>query len=173
MVLKSTKIMSGATGGFFVVSVVACVVFFYHVSVQKERFREQSIARAELQAHKDALTSLTRTLEETQEERESLASRIVKEEMVIDLLGLIETLGREQGVVLTTTSLNVEPISNTFEALVIGVNVRGSYEALMHVLTLLEHLPYQSTVNKVHVDRGDGVLWSGSFEVRVTKFKKI
>lgn len=155
-------------------AVSAYVFFFFSVEKQKEKFIAERTARAEASARKEALSALMRTLDETKEERTDLFTRVLQEEDVIDLLALIETVGKEQGVVLTTNSLTVEPINATFESLVVSIDVEGPLTGVMHVLKLLEHLPYQSSVRNVQVLRNESEEgWKSTYDVRVTKYKKI
>lgn len=170
---RNTKFITIATTLFFLLGVSVFSVFFFIVTKQKAHFHEKSVERAEIQAHQDSLTALMRTLGDTENERISLRTRIVPDEDVVDILALIESLGKEQGVILTTNSLTVAPINNLFETLVINVSVEGSYQSIIHTLKLLEHLPYQSEVGKVQMENQQGMKWNGAVEVRVTKFKKI
>lgn len=176
MLQKNTKVIAVMSGIFFIVSVVIFVLFILVVSKQKGDLRTQSIEREEIRIHQDSLVALMRTLESTKESRISLQTRILKEDDVIDLLSLIESLGREQRVTLNTNSLTVEPLDELFETLVIQVNVEGSYASIKHVLMLLEHLPYQTSLGTTQLTRGGGEkgdVWNGMYEVRVTKYKDI
>lgn len=170
----NTKII--ATFGFLllVVSVVACVLFFYKVSEQKTLLQNKVSERAVARAHQESLTELVKILEDTKVERESLISRILGENGVVDFLTLIESIEKEQNVTLKTDSLTVEPISDIFERLVINISVTGSYSSVVHVLKLLEQLPYQSTIRKTNIGREGKTddVWKGIFELSVTKFKK-
>lgn len=176
MIRKNTKVVLVLGALFFIVSIVMYVLFFTIVSNHKKQFTELSIERATIQSHQTLLKELTQTLEETKYEREVIKNSILKEENIIDLLTLIESLGKEQGVSVVTNSLNVTPINATFETLVVTVGVEGSYESVLHILELFETLPYQSTVNKVQITHTEGeglTTWKGSFEIRVIKFKKV
>jgi hypothetical protein len=175
MVQKRTKIIAGIGAAFFIACAAAYALFFFVVSNHKEQFVAQSVERAEAKSRHETLSALMRTLDDTQEARKELFTRILKEEDVIDLLALIESIGNEQGVTLKTNSLTVEPIDATFEALVVDLNVEGTYASVIHVLKLMEHLPYQASVTKVQLLREqpeNGPFWKSTYEVRVTKFKK-
>ncbi len=175
MLHRSTKIIAVIGVLFFMASISATGIFFYIVEKQKVQFVERKIERAQVHANEESLISLVTRLEETQDARVALLTRIIQEEDVIDLLAQIESTGKEQNTELVTNSLTVEPLSDTFEVLVIKLNVEGSYESVIHVLKILEHLPYQSSVTKVQIMRGGAGLssWTGVYEVRVTKFKKV
>ena len=160
---KSTKIIAAVSIFIFLVSSTIFVGFAFIVYGQKVKFEEMGRTYAESKSRRESIENLTRILDETKEDRTTLISRIITEEDVIDLLSLIETLGKEQGVELETNSLNITPFKNDFfEIIVINVNVRGSHEGVMHLLKLFEHLPYQSSISSVSISKVEGsVVWDG------------
>lgn len=175
MLHRSTKIIAIVGMGTLLVGLVVFTMFLRAVELHKESYVAQTKEQAELEARQVALSKLERTLEETEDERTSLLSRVLREEEVIDFLALVETLGDEQGVALSTDSLTVEPINALFEALVLGVTVRGSYEGVVQVLKILENLPYQATIAQVRLVKGSddaGEVWQSTYSLRVTKYKK-
>ncbi len=173
MLGKHTKVIATIGIAFFVMSVAICVIFFVIITQKKNSFHERSIERAETKARIESLDTLKKTMEATKDAREYIFSRILNEEEVIDFLALTESLGKEQGVTLTTDSLTVSPLNKTFETLDIGVTARGSYEGVMNVLRLFEQLPYQAVISGVTINNDGGEEWVSTFKVQVTKFKKI
>jgi len=174
MLHKSTKIIAVTGILFFLICIGVFSVFLHVVTKQKTEFTEQTAENIRAEAHHESLASLMETLEKTKDERESLTSRVLREEDVIDFLALIESLGKEQGVILSTNSLTVEPIDAVFETLIVNVGVEGSYAGVMQVLKILEHLPYQTAISGFQVTHGgeDDATWKSTYNVRVTKFKK-
>ena len=154
------------------VSVGVYVTFLSIVASQKDTHIRLAEERNERHAHQESLRQLTQILEETEAERESLLTRFVKDEDVIGLLSLIESLGREQGVILTTNSLNVVPINKTLESLVIAIKVEGGYTQVHKILALFETLPYQATITNTRIYSTGGGIWEGHFEINITKFVK-
>jgi len=174
MLQKTTKIIAIIGAIFCIVSMVVFIIFFYVVEKQKVQFVEQEIERAQVQANKESLSSLVTILENTQEARASLRTRIIEEDNVIDLLAQIESIGKEQNVELVTNSLTVTPLDDVFETLVIQISVEGPYESIIQVLKLLEYLPYQSSITSAQIVRilNTQNKWDGTYVVHVTKFKK-
>ncbi len=176
MLHRSTKLIACISIGVFVVSIAVCAIFFSFLSKQKVQFNELSSTQIEKQTHRTSLKVHQKALAESEEDRSSLKSRIVREENVIDFLSLTESLGKEQNVVLTTQSLTVEPINDVFESLVIQVEIEGLYQSVMHTVKLLERIPYQVMVYNLRMNResdSGGMNWKGTLKLRVTKFKKI
>lgn len=172
---KQTSLFLILSLAFFVVCFCAVLFFFTKVEAHKVSFIEKTNEEIKAKATKNALEKITKTLDETKQDRESLLSRFPKDEDVVDLLASIETLGREQGVTLTTNSLTVKPIDATFETLVIATSVQGTYGNVLHMLKLLEGMPYQVGVANVQFSRSGekGSEWNMNCEIRITKFKKV
>ena len=172
MIRKSTKIITTVRMLTLFTSVVIYTVFLGVVANQKETHIDLAKERIETKAHQESLQKLMETLEETEGERAALLTRFIKEEDVIDVLSLVESLGNEQGVIFTTNSLNVVPINDALESLVISMKVEGNYVRVHKVLSLLEHLPYQAIITKAQIQESTDDEWVGVFEIQITKFKK-
>jgi Tfp pilus assembly protein PilO len=175
MTHKSTKIIAGVSAVIFCVCMSMIVVALFLVTKQKHEYLDSLKKRNEEEARMESNKRLLESLEQTKSERALLATQILQDADVIGLLSLIGTLGKEQGVVLTTSSLNVEKIDQKFETLVVNLEATGSYTAVTKMLSLLEHIPYQASVSSVQLERtgeGEEGKWKGVFTVRITKFKK-
>jgi hypothetical protein len=147
--------------------------FLFILSNAKGELAVQQNMVADIQSRQQELSSLVRLVSETEPEREELYSYILQEDGVIDFLTLIESLGRQQGVLLETKGLTVVPIDDAFEALQVGVSVEGSYESITYLLALFEALPQQSSVEKVSLSQsGQSAAWEAAFTLLVTKYKE-
>jgi len=174
MIHSNTKLIAVLGASLFVLSFAALAVFVFITEGHKTQLTKRTEELALASAQRDAMSALVDTLKKTEEERIELASRIVGEKQVIELVELIELVGREQGVTLTTKSITEGKLNDVFDTLTIQLDARGSYEAIMHVLALLEKLPYQSSVASVFLtsSEAEGVTgWNASFEIVVTKSK--
>lgn len=172
MIHTRTKIIALLSFLFFVLCILGGFLFIQKVYQDRVLYTEKITERAVLIEREESLKALTETLTETEVEYQSLVTRILKEEDVIDFLALIESLGREQGVSLITRSLKTESVDTLFEELVMQYEIEGSYDAVVHTLALFEQLPYQSRLSGVVLSR-ESARWTTSFEFRVTKFKNI
>lgn len=175
MISKNTKILVAVSVLFFTGSLIVCGIFIQRVSAQKVQYTEKNIERLEMIERENAFDTMNATLEETVREREVLTQTVLAHDGLIQFLAFIEELSREQGVLLTTSSLSEISINETFQDLVIDARVEGSYASVMHVMKLFEHLPYQINLHTVSLERQlvSTNQWIGSFEIHVTQFKKI
>lgn len=174
MIYKSTHIIALIGGLFFVGALAVFVIFFRYVEQQKVSFQEIRTTLDKVEKNRDALSALVQTLENTKDARASLSNRVLTDESVVDFLTLIETLGREQGVSLTTDAITVLPINSAFETIVMNVSAVGTYTRLIDTLTLFENLPYQVSIANVHFTQIEGNdTWKTQYDIQVTKFKKI
>ena len=169
--------MASIAGGICILSL--CVLGgFQYLLIQHEKeliIQEKKVLDAKEQESR--LASMERLVMETEAERAELAGLILKEEDVVDFLALIETLGKEQGVVFKTESLKPIEGKTTFDELELNLSVTGKEKNVLNMLRLLESLPYKSSVERVSFSRNGGnvedATWLGLFTLRVTKYKKI
>lgn len=167
-----TKVVVSVSAALLCASLSALVIFFYKLEVQKAAYQSMRAEEAEQTARHAALTSLVSTFEKTKDARETLSSHFLTEGEVIELLSLIENLGRENGVLLSTDELVVEPVNARFEHLVATISVEGEYVSVLRILELLEHLPYEAQIEHVTLSQ-EAHVWRGVFDMRILKFKSI
>ncbi len=169
---KSTHIIAITGGLFFIGSALLYWGFFHQMEQHKKHLNEMRETYARIEQNRDTFTALVARLDETSDARESLQKRILNEEGVIDFLTLIEGIGREQQVLLKTNTITIRPINDAFETVVVSLSAEGSYGALVKVLTLFEHLPYQVSIHNVQFMSTEGVdTWTSTYDIEVTQFK--
>lgn len=173
-----TKIIAATSIVFLCASIGATYIFVERVNAKKTAYAEKVVARAEMLEHERSLETLTQALETTKDERESLVTRVLRadEDDFIAFLALIENIGKEQQVILNKSGVVIKSIDAVFEEVVMNIEVRGGYDQVTHVVRLFEYLPYQSSLNKLKLfkegEEGNEE-WRATFEIQVTKFKKI
>lgn len=149
-------------------------VFFLQTLQQKFTKQQEEIAR--IQTESQELSNLSRLLEETEDEREELRSYVIRQSDIIDFLALIEELGSSHGATVTTASLNVIEGNDSFGELHVSIRADGTKSAVLHVLELLETLPYKSHVSRASLTETGGQrgtsFWTGTFDVVVAKHKE-
>ncbi len=171
MMHKSTKIFIGISSSIFLLSIIVCAGMVYLIIKERAEYAEWNTKRAEIKAIESSLV----ILEDTVDERKSLMKRILRKDNddVITLLTLIEELGKEQQLLLSTKSLSETTTSGAYEPLTINLEAEGKYDSVVHMLKLLEQLPYQVTIGKVQIMKNGeaDADWKGTYEVKVTKIK--
>lgn len=176
MVTTHTKRIGIVTLVFFLASVTALFVLIVVIEQTSVRIHEKEIEQSRNDRFASELSALQRLVRETEEERAEVASYILPSEDVIDFIELIEALGVEQGTELNIQSLSASPLGGEFEKLDLVISVSGSYESVTYILKLLETLPYQSSISQMQLRAAGGNQgtsnWTGSFTLRVTKFKE-
>lgn len=174
MIHTRTKIIATLGLIFFMGCIFVSTLFLHTVLAHKKLYTEKRITQIELQQSNESMKELSQKLKETEVARTHLFTHILKDEDVINFLTLIETLGREQGITLTTSSLNIKPLDDTFEYVVMHIDVVGSYDSVIRLVTLFEKLPYVTTLDTFTIKKQDEEnIWNAQFDLRVTKFKKI
>ena len=103
MTQRATKIITVLSLVYFMGCVAIAFVFIDSVGAKKALYTEKRIERATLLEREASLANLEDALAATQDDRTSLETRILPDD-VISFLSLVETLGREQGVTLVTSA---------------------------------------------------------------------
>lgn len=173
MLHRNTKIIAITSALIFVVSVAAFVGFSFFVWHKKQAYVEMFAAQSQYGERESAYRLFEDTYAKLEDDRTFLDSRIIDDAQIIDLLALVEAVGREQGVTLTTSSLSTTPLKDIFETLVVRMEIKGSYESVLYTLMLLEQLPYQVLIPNVQMTANENGTWTSNTEVHITKRKKI
>lgn len=149
--------------------------FWYVLSLREEAAAAQTAANALIEAHLRESKTLSTLLTTTEKDRAALGEYVIADSGVVDFLELIERMGRSLGLTIET-KLTTEKIegSTMFETLVPTFEIDGSYAQVVHMLRVLEALPYQVSIRSVSMNRKAGTLeggWHGVFILGITKAK--
>lgn len=151
---------------FFLFIVVGGYVFMYsHIGVLQERLLELrgELKMLETLALKKQTTETL--LKSTEYERSEILKYFVSTEDPTDFLELIESSGRDAGVVLDVDSIKVEGSdSETIKRMEISLSVQGGWEEMYHFVFLLEHLPFASHITRATLTVAKNLensLWKG------------
>ncbi len=176
IVTKRTKIVGLSSIGALVFSVVLLSGMIYSISIAENNLILKQTEIAKVQMHEKELLSLARLVDGSKSEREQLYSYLLQEEDVIDFLSLIGLLAEEQNISLDISELSVTDLSSVFEELSMAININGEYVSVFHMLTILETLPYQSSIRSVNITGPKGPNsggWTGEIVLVVTKQKEL
>ncbi|NTV44832.1 MAG: type 4a pilus biogenesis protein PilO [Candidatus Yonathbacteria bacterium] len=135
-----------------------------------------AIVRLELGAGEEeirwrAARSVTRTMEETREERQEVLGRLLSEGDTVDMIGRLESAANHAGVKMSLQSLSVVG-KDKDTRLSVMVGMTGSWHAVMYFMALVESLPMNITVSSVAIERSnEAKAWKGTMDFEIINFK--
>ncbi len=169
--------MSKVTKKVFVLSVAIliatiCVLsfFIYKIHVQGVRLEEQVEILAENNKKESSYIRLKRLVQETESERNELASSFFKEEGdSIVFLGDIETLATSLGLMLKIDSLTkITDTDKKQDFININLIFSGQKDAVFNFSKLMEVAPYHSQVESLVLSKVTENEWKGELSILVT-----
>ncbi len=128
---------------------------FLYMQINKNNDRaEADLNKWEAEvARREEIKSLDRTLKNVQEEKAELEKHFAQSSDVVPFLNTIESLARAVG---TDPEIMSVESSKESDILLVGMQTRGSFEAVYKFLMLLENSPYQVELTSVNVSRSVG-----------------
>ncbi|MEK7070357.1 MAG: hypothetical protein AAB966_00965 [Patescibacteria group bacterium] len=146
------------------------------------------LIQIESEVKKEELLRSTKSLmDDTRKEREQLASFFVQPKGEVDFIEAVESLGRTAGVKLEIESVGVETLksktSSSTELFRLSVKTEGSWGGVIHLLTLLENMPFSILFENLNLGKISGgsnskdnkqepsSYWGGNFTFSVLKIK--
>jgi len=172
--LPSTKKIILFLGGTLVLALFVYVGMWYVVSLREGAVRKDIAQQREEYSRRENAVALALVFEDTVADREKLHHYVVSRDGVTSFLELVELVGREQGLVVDTKSVTLEPLEgeDAFESLVVTVAFEGSYSDTKTMLALMESLPLQVRIQATSLSRGsDDSSWQSTLTMQVTKEK--
>lgn len=165
----------------------ACFYLFRNIKNVDKVVSEQ-LAQIESEVKKDeSLRSIKNLMNDTKKEREQVAEFFVQPNGTVDFIETLESLGRIAGVKLEIESVGVGALKgktgSSTESFRLSFKTEGSWVGTMHILSLLENMPYKISFESVRFGKvsggsssedGKGVnpsYWSGNFSFSVLKIK--
>ncbi len=145
--MKSTKrliltvvIALGALG-------VYAAVFWsiYSIADDTNRLAQETADSQERISEERKLNNLAKDIRPSSDQLESV---VVAKDGDIHFIESLETLGKEQGVDLSIVSVD-ESQGAKFNNLVFRIAATGSWERLVHLVNLLELMPYKTAIQSV------------------------
>lgn len=170
MIHARTKVVALIALATFLFSCVGYGVAFYVVQKHKVRLHDEEQRAAEADVQKRALIALEETVRTSADDRAQLAKYILPNENVIEFVSLLEKIAKEQGVAFETKGLETYPVDDWFEELEVTASIKGSFDAVIRMLRILETIPTQSSLTSVSLTRGGDSIWEASVQLRVTKY---
>lgn len=147
--------------------VIACIAFvllivsgvtLWYVSYEVDRIGNELSRQVEIIANQHAqerkLAELMQLIEETAADRAQLDEYLLSEADTITFLADIERIGVQQGVEIKTNSLDVQEETDT-TVLMARFSITGPQELVYKMLTIMESLPYESTLTQLNLSSGE------------------
>ncbi len=132
-----------------VVATITASIVTVQVREKAVKLEQDVIAKQEeslrVASAKSALPILTRSEEELLQYR-------TKSSDIVPFLERLEKQGRAQGVVVEVLSVN--PESGTQNRISLSLTMRGSFDAVVRSIGIIEYGPYDSIVKTVALDSG-------------------
>ncbi len=154
---SKTRLLAIFSLTFFVVSVGVLSWFVYQIVYAGDQLTQRIEAIALMNANLKTNAELEVLIEETVEERETLANLILTEEGTSVFLTDIEGVAQQIGVELSTRSRDVvEREEESYNALSLQLQIEGTNQQVVRMLEILEVLPYHSSVQSLRLTQEPG-----------------
>lgn len=111
--------------------------------------------------------SLRQLVADTEAERTALRSYALEQGAAAALIELLERDARTAGIAFDIGGVSVDPKDGPFDVLKVSMRGEGSFAAVMRLLSLIETIPYASTVDSAVLERDPSGRWSGTFTLGV------
>lgn len=159
------------------VSVGAYYGLFVHLHTLHTRWDELRISASESAQRTATAQRIEALVRDTAGERAELLSHLLVIDDPTPFLTLVETLGSDVGVTLEVESLT-ELIPKKDKKKVVEVevvpmvqvvlHVEGRFDRIYHLLSLLEYMPYVTTVTQVSLTKSASTgVWEGNIYIKV------
>lgn len=118
--------------------------------------------KAEQTTKENAYQSLITLLDDTADERDTLASRFLLVDETALFVSAIEQDAQARGLLLTTTNLvRTEGEEEELDTLLVSFQVTGSAPMVKQFSTLLTYLPYHKRVSELRIYESVSEAWQG------------
>ena len=160
---------------FFLVS-FSVFLFLYFKVDNTERLSAQKLKEWRVEsARRNEIKSLENLMKENENERVSIETHFAQSSNPVPFLDTIEKLAGSVNVKSEVSSVD---IAKEGDALIIGMNATGTFEALYKFLTLLENSPYGLEFLSMDVQTNIGYDtsskqtgdWSAVFKIKLLTF---
>jgi len=136
----------------------------------------------------ESLRSIKNLIDNTKKERERIADFFIQPNGAVDFIEMIDSLGIIAGVKLEVESVGVEALKSETgadsESFRLSLKTKGSWDNTIHLLNLMESLPYQISFESARFQKISGEsapdngkkiavssYWNGNFSFSALKLK--
>ena len=168
MLIFSLVLFTGACGAYLVV--------FSNLRTLGEKISDFESQIAIQNRHETELIATRQLLAATAAGRTKLDNYFVTTNETAQFIDHLGDLSGTAGVELTVVSVNEVPATqkNPDKKLMLTLSTRGTWNQMLHFVSLLEHMPTASRVTGMQLksageDRAKGALWSGTVYLEIAK----
>ncbi|MBM2817593.1 MAG: seg [Parcubacteria group bacterium] len=173
-----------------VINLIVLGVCFYLFANIKKTDKEVSSRLIQIESEvkrEELFRSIKTLMGDTKKEREQIASLFVQPKAEVDFIEAVESLGRTAEVKLEIESVGVETMkgktSSSTELFRLSAKTEGSWRGIIHLLALLENMPFSISFENLNLGKISGgsnskdkkqepsSYWSGNFTFSVLKIK--
>lgn len=173
----------------FLDSIVFGACFYLFTDIKNiDKAVSERFVQIESEVKKDeSLRSIKNLMDNTRKEREQIANLFVQPNGTVDFIEAVESLGRIANIKIETESVGVNALkgnmASSSELFRLSIKTEGSWSGTIHLLSLLENMPYKVSFENVILDKvSDGSssakdkgqyppYWNGVLTFNVLKIK--
>lgn len=146
-----------------------CLYFVYKINDQGSNLREYIKALDERQAQESSFIRISKLVQETEEERATIASAFFSDEgNSITFLGDIESFANSIELDLKTESLNkITGSDKKTEYITMTFVYSGDKEKVLAFNRLLENIPYHSVIESLSISKNRGDQWESRLTLNI------
>lgn len=158
--------------GFFITATIFLLTL-YEVNRQGTRLTDSKQSSSEYTAKRVSFKRVESLFDSTTEDRSLLTSYFLKEADTINFISSIEASAAKLNLVLNTTELSITPAAvdtagvATPALLIVGFDSKGSEEAVLKFISVLENMPYYKKITELSVVKEDANIWKMSSKLQL------
>ena len=152
-------------------SIGVCAYLFYEIDRKGVQLEEQVAILAENNSKENTYLNIKRTVQETEEERSSIANKFFKDENnnAINFLNEVESMAPSFGLDFKTEALDsVVDKDKKVQAIKMSFVYSGNKTAVMNFTKLMENIPYHSYIESLFLKELSADVWEGKMTLIVS-----
>jgi hypothetical protein len=160
---------------FFLLNILVLVISVFVLYIVYKKYNSVALLEKRVKVtedRKDKIISTKRLILNTKEDIKNLNSYFVDSDNMVGFIKDIETLGKNAGVSLVLSSVDISDDGNGLLSL--KFTTEGDWSGLMYLLSLVESMPVKMVVNNVSFAKQDikqgKKYWDGKFSITLLSF---
>lgn len=172
----------------FSVAVITLYVYLFADIKRMDKTVSERMTEIESELENDRqLQSIRNLMNDAKSDLGQITNFFVQPAGAVDFIEQVESLGKMAGVNMEIDSVGIDSVKNTAssstESFKISLKTEGLWVNSMHLLSLLENMPYHISFDSINLQKiaggtesvankgKDSVYWTGNFVFSVLKIK--